>query len=239
MIKESKPKATGWRRGVKIAFNVVYILMIAFMLYVFAAILLSRDNMEETYIFGYKPLAVQSGSMEPVIRTHSIVIAQKVEAKDIKVGDIAVYKQDLNDPKSRLIVHRVIEVVDGGFRFQGDNNSGPDPYIITDDMIRCRVVLTMNWTEPVIRRISNPDGTLNVWNIVIWLVLALILLEVVSYLLKRRKKLREAETEKAEEQLNTVYDQLAGESQDEEEDAPPDEAEKTESNEENDETPDA
>lgn len=75
------------------------------------------------------PVAIVKGnSMYPLLREGDIVFITRASPDDISVGDVIVF----STPGGRLVVHRVVEIVDvGGRRFfitQGDNNPIKDFY---------------------------------------------------------------------------------------------------------------
>lgn len=75
--------------------------------------------------------AVTSGSMTPTIKRGDLLVVEGVNASNLHVGDIIVYRT--SDPylAGELIVHRIIKVnlVDGkvvGYITKGDNNLQSD-----------------------------------------------------------------------------------------------------------------
>ena len=83
-------------------------------------------------IFGVRPFFVMTGSMEPTIRAHSLVLAVPVDAAEIKTGDIVTYTREAADTGGHFhirltVVHRVRAVKGDVFIFQGDNETEPDP----------------------------------------------------------------------------------------------------------------
>ena len=89
-------------------------------------------------ITGTKPMLIMSGSMEPVIKTGSIVIGKKVANDlDISVGDIYTYK---NPNKNYTITHRIVSANDGGFVFKGDNNQKRDPVLVEPEWIQYKII---------------------------------------------------------------------------------------------------
>lgn len=85
-------------------------------------------------VFKYYFLSIGSGSMSPNINKGDVVIVKKVneeELKEIKSGDVLVFKQE-----DRVVVHRVIEVriEDDHYSFitKGDNNDEEDNWIIDE-----------------------------------------------------------------------------------------------------------
>ena len=76
---------------------------------------------------GVHPLVVRSGSMEPTIATGSLVLAKRVEASDINVGDIVTVER----PDHTRVTHRVVAIERNGvtalLTLKGDANEDPDP----------------------------------------------------------------------------------------------------------------
>ncbi|MEG0330569.1 MAG: signal peptidase I [Longicatena sp.] len=73
-------------------------------------------------VFGWMPIVIQSPSMEPSIKTGSIVYYNKnIDEKDLKVGDVITFK---NDAKAPLVTHRlmIIENETKTVRTMGDAN---------------------------------------------------------------------------------------------------------------------
>ncbi|WAA10004.1 signal peptidase I SipW [Fervidibacillus albus] len=81
----------------------------------------------EPNFFGYQLKTVLSGSMEPGIKTGSIIVVKPVEQADqFKENDIITFINENN----LLITHRIIEVINNGdqvlYRTKGDNNDEED-----------------------------------------------------------------------------------------------------------------
>jgi signal peptidase len=84
--------------------------------------------------FGYRPLTVLSGSMEPTLRTGDVTVVERITPSEARVGDIVTFR----DPKaSRLISHRVRRVAARGERFsfvtKGDANNATERWSIAAD----------------------------------------------------------------------------------------------------------
>lgn len=80
--------------------------------------------------FGYMPLAVLSGSMEPELPVGSMVFVRQVEPTDIAVGDIATfYRSD-----GAVVTHQVYEIdpVAQVICTQGIANKNADGSIVHD-----------------------------------------------------------------------------------------------------------
>lgn len=111
-----------------------------------------RDNPDESYLFGYKPVLVLTGSMEPTLRTNGVAIVKKTSFKDVKENDILMYKID-----GKMITHRVIEKTNKFISTKGDNNRDKDAYKIGPENTRAVVVARLNFFSKPISEIF-PDG---------------------------------------------------------------------------------
>jgi len=90
-------------------------------------------------IFGIRPMVVTTDSMVPTLSVGEIIIGISVEPEEIQVGDIVAYRaEEKNLWLQPVIVHRIIEVTDEGFIFQGDNNPEPDNATVTKEQILFR-----------------------------------------------------------------------------------------------------
>jgi signal peptidase len=93
---------------------------------------------------GYRFFVVQSGSMEPKIKTGSVVLV--APSSEYKVGEVITYKinpnANLKDVKS-TITHRIIEVQDDEgrktFKTKGDANQSPDLEMATQNSVLGKV----------------------------------------------------------------------------------------------------
>lgn len=78
-------------------------------------------------IGGNAPLIVLTGSMDPTIKAGDLIVTKKIDAEDVKVGDvISFFDPDGNG--STIVTHRVVSIeIDENsgetfFRTKGDNN---------------------------------------------------------------------------------------------------------------------
>lgn len=68
-------------------------------------------------------------SMKPTFKAgDGLIIETFSEPGNIKIGDVITYSH----PSGKYdVVHRVVDIIDGKFKTQGDNNDQPDPYLLT------------------------------------------------------------------------------------------------------------
>ncbi|MCM3618858.1 signal peptidase I [Sutcliffiella horikoshii] len=102
------------------------LLLIVFMFMLFIVIS-TKASGGEPQIFGYQIKTVLSGSMEPEIKTGSIIsVKPGGDMERFEVGDIITFFQE----KDVLVTHRITEVINSGenvmYRTKGDNNIKED-----------------------------------------------------------------------------------------------------------------
>ena len=130
----------------KIAEWVLTIAVIALSLYCIVGVCMNKGS--EFYLFGYKPVVVLSGSMEPYMETNSLVIVK--QTKDIQEEDVVMFHID----KDNMVCHRVMDIDDeGNITTKGDNNDVEDFETITVDDIEGKVVVRMNFLSPIISKL--------------------------------------------------------------------------------------
>jgi signal peptidase len=92
---------------------------------ILVAIIVCSGTILVLRFLGYQPMAVLSGSMEPVYNVGGLVfIDTNVAAEEIGVGDVITY----NLTEDMIVTHRVIAVDAPGraFTTKGDANNAPD-----------------------------------------------------------------------------------------------------------------
>ena len=128
-------------------------LLFAFSILCLISTIVTKTITGKASIFGYMPVFIMSGSMEPTLQTHSFVMTVPIDADDVHIGDIVTYKLALSDDidsttkqlynysKGITIIHRVIGITDDGrFIFKGDNNESPDKIPVTAEQIGYKVL---------------------------------------------------------------------------------------------------
>lgn len=105
------------------------------------------------HTYGYVPVAVRSGSMEPTLPVHSLLFVEEVPAASVRVGDVITF--DPPGPVPRT-THRVTdrEMHNGTwyFRTKGDANTVEDDWRQAESGGAATDAL---W----LRGVAYPDGT--------------------------------------------------------------------------------
>lgn len=89
----------------------------------------------------YRVFFIMSGSMEPEIHKHQLVLAKRLSVRETLVpGDIYAYKKRAWFGE-KIVIHRLDEVLpDGTCRFLGDANLLPDAETVARENIGYRMV---------------------------------------------------------------------------------------------------
>ena len=147
MIKKTILKILG------ILINVLLIASIGLLIFSGYIAYQNRNNPENAFILGYKPIYTVSGSMEPTIRTHGIALVKQCQFSDIKPNDIILFNED-----GKTIVHRVVSKTSTEIRTKGDNNNVADAFTLTPASIKGKVIEIWNWTAIMYDKLHEPYG---------------------------------------------------------------------------------
>ena len=122
----------------------------------------ARKTGEAITVLGYRPVYVLTGSMEPFMKTDSIVITKQFDSNDsLREGDVVTFHIQDEGGKNLVITHRIKKIdEDGTITTKGDNNRVTDAVPITRDNIDAKVVLVCNWTASLIHMWATPKGKL-------------------------------------------------------------------------------
>ena len=92
----------------------------------------------------YQSLVVLSGSMEPAIKTGSLIFTAATDTDSLEKGDIITFQQD--EDGNMPVTHRIEEVKDdGSFITKGDANDTVDNAIILPTEIQGKMLVSIPW----------------------------------------------------------------------------------------------
>ena len=96
-------------------------------------------------VFRYHAIAIASGSMQPKVKKGDVVIVdQKYNIEDLKVGQVIAYKYD-----DIIVVHRIVDKIKVDKKYyiytKGDANNAKDDYIIYENMVLGKVDLKIDY----------------------------------------------------------------------------------------------
>lgn len=123
-------------RNVKIFFDEIiipfFISLVIFISIYLLLVLLTGSSIPVRIVAIDMPVWYKN-SMYPAFITGDIIIVQRVNPSDLKVGDVIVFNRPYSDAP---IVHRIIQIIneDGvlEFRVKGDFNQIPDFYLVKE-----------------------------------------------------------------------------------------------------------
>ena len=72
-------------------------------------------------LWGYHPLVIVSGSMEPILKVGGLMYYVKIDLDKFETGDILVYRT-----KEHIVSHRVVNKTNSSFITKGDANDTVD-----------------------------------------------------------------------------------------------------------------
>lgn len=140
----------------------------------------AREKGEQAFVFGYRPVYVMTGSMEPTMRERSIVWTKEVTSMDdIEVGDVVSYHIEDSTGRMLRVTHRIIDIDENGMMtMQGDNNNVCDAYKISIDNVEAKAVWTWNWVASVINRWNSGwDGKIVVLAPIVFVICLYLLIQ--------------------------------------------------------------
>ena len=128
-----KPPATKKEKVLAVIGNIAFYLTLITVVLGVALFGLQEPGTAPRSLLGHAVMTVLSGSMEPTIPQHSLVILREVDTNTLEIGDVVTYLT----PNNITITHRITEIIENyqggglrGFRLQGDNNLQEDDEVI-------------------------------------------------------------------------------------------------------------
>ncbi len=130
---EQKTKKLSDNKVLKVIKKVFSIFITVLLVLIFVVILVQKLTNNKMNLGGYGIYTIATGSMEPVYKVKDMLLASRVDAKNVNVGDDIVYLGKEDSLKGKIIIHRVTHknYEDGMYKFytQGIANNLSDPEI--------------------------------------------------------------------------------------------------------------
>jgi len=176
----------------KIFENIIFVVLVV-ILGISISPVLPFKNIPRTYV-------VVSGSMEPIIKTGSVVLTKPIDPKMINTGDIVAFTSPSN-PKN-VILHRVVGLKSTEplrFQTKGDNNNAPDSWDLMDVGILGQHVYTIPYVGYVINFVRTPVGFA-------LLIVIPVILFVISQILNIKRYIKdEVDLQVKNKTLSTIF----------------------------------
>ncbi len=137
------------------------------------------------YVIGIQPYVVESGSMEPTIKTGSVCfINKRANYDEMKVGDIIAFRLETG----AYATHRINSITKDGFETKGDANKPVDSTLTTKDNFIGKNIISIPKAGFFIKILQTPKGKILLSTIIIILFLAAILIGEPSKKSKEKKQ---------------------------------------------------
>ena len=171
----------------KNVWNIVTTVLLIASILVVAALFVPR-------LFGVKPYAVISGSMEPTYHVGSLIYVGKASPESIEVGDPITFTLGDSDT---IVTHRVIAIDEENqtFSTKGDNNKVPDGSPVTFANLIGKPLFTV----PVLGYVSAYANTRQGLIIIVTAIVALLVLAFLPDLLMKDTKNKDNGKEKEDQ----------------------------------------
>ena len=89
-------------------------------------------------VFKYKMIAIASNSMSPTYRRGDAVIYEKIDVRDLEIGDILAFQKN-----NIVVTHRIVKIWKQGNQYyyttKGDNNNTEDNFKTKDTEVLGKV----------------------------------------------------------------------------------------------------
>lgn len=140
---------------------VLSVVIFLFGLFIFVSVLNASAGKVPS-VLGYSFLQVQTGSMEPEFPIGTIIVAKKVDTKDLEVGDIISFYSTEKDIQGKVNSHRIVKIEKnmGGapvFTTKGDANDSEDQLRVSSVSVIGKVVYNLGTVSgSVLSVLRNP-----------------------------------------------------------------------------------
>lgn len=179
-------------RGIALGLKAITSILI---IIVISIIFIQRVSDNRVTLFGYSMFTIVSESMVPKYEIRDMVIAKKVVAEDIKIGDDVVYLGEESNLNGKIVTHQVIkkEYKNGKYIFQtkGLANEVEDPEIEYDQILG-KVLKKSTLLSLLSHVVNNVYG----FYFIIFVPFAILLFFEINDIMKEKKLIKEAKEKK-------------------------------------------
>ena len=162
---------TKWQSFKDVFSWVILFAMVGLLIFTSVNAYKAQKSGESNFLFGYRPVLVLTGSMEPYMMTNSIALTKEVTDMDqLEVGDVVTYHAETTDGRLIRITHRIIDIEGDLVYTKGDNNRVADGYGLTLDNIEAEVLTVFNQTAWLAAKWQTVAGKVMIISFSIFLI---------------------------------------------------------------------
>lgn len=150
------------RKAFNIVGNILFILLLIFMVVMVFFTVQSRIQGTSPSVFGHQLYTVVSGSMSPAFEAGSVVAVKSVDPEALEEGDIITFSGLEED--AALTTHRIVGVNEGdelSFTTKGDANRVEDPEPVLAENVVGEVTLAIPYAGHIAEFIQTGEGLLS------------------------------------------------------------------------------
>ncbi len=188
----------------RVFINALSIILIVLALFVLLSVVMTKPG-QAPNVLGYSSFRVLSGSMEPTLRTDSMILVRQTDPAEIRPDDIISFYSSDPALHGAVNTHRVLSVDNQNgvyiFHTKGDANLVPDEYTTVGNDIIGVVVFSSFLLGKLIRLLSNPLVFIPV------IMVPLVLLLVMN-MIKTVRLAKQAAADEEAEQIQAVKEEL-------------------------------
>lgn len=167
----------------------IWLLLIGITLLIYVANMKIKESKGDYTPPKFNAYVVLTGSMVPKINVKDVIITKKVDAKELKKGDIITFVS--TDPRFEgvTITHRIVDIMtdentgEVSYKTRGDNNNVDDSALVKDSNIMGKVIIKL----PKIGYLQDFLATQGGWIIVILIPCLLVISYDIVQILKTIK----------------------------------------------------
>lgn len=150
---------------------IVLIVMLFSFLFVLHGTYDARKTGEGFFLFGYRPVFILSGSMEPYMMTNGIAFTKEVnDISELKLGDVVTFHINNDEGDTIYITHRIIAIDQDKIYTKGDNNNVGDGLPITMENVEAKVIAVFNQSAWLVAKWQTTAGKLLIISVAISLI---------------------------------------------------------------------
>ena len=159
----------------KILSNILLIFAIFILAATLYFVFTNKDNTQGAFLFGYKPYIIRTGSMEPTIKIHGIVVIKKCDISKIKENDIIAF---VLPNTNTYVCHRAIQIQNGEITTKGDNNASADLVPVTKDNFIGKEVFKTNALQYLELQFKTTWGIIRLVGFILAIIIIIVILKI-------------------------------------------------------------
>ena len=181
-------------KAFRITKGIINILLMIFCILFVLVVCLQRFSNNKLAFFDYRMFTVVSGSMEPRYMIGDVLIAKRVPAEEIKVGDSISYLGKRGSFNGMIITHEVIDIEKDAsgkyiFHTKGLTNIVEDP-IVDYDQVYGKIIRKSTILSFIYMIVGSKYG------LFLFIIIPLFYIigsEILSFMLEKEEKRRNAQ----------------------------------------------